>query len=198
MEVNAYDFQKNNKDEESQEQELDLEVEEIKEKTGLSLEKALLNSQQRFMNHIPDDVMQLFFDYLYQNENLLKKEFFEFKRKKVIKQRINNYYELFKQSDYTKNIENLATPTKESEAIIRHQENKLVRSIRKGALLKRINNYWNKLTAQYPTVFKYVVMEGDERGSRPVELSDLTKKLVGVNEEPSNVFYQEAESTHSN
>jgi hypothetical protein len=73
-----------------------------------------------------------------------------------------------------------------------------VRSIRKGALLKRINNYWNKLTAQYPTVFKYVVMEGDERGSRPVELSDLTKKLVGVNEEPSNVFYQEAESTHSN
>jgi len=51
---------------------------------------------------------------------LLKKEFFEFKRKKVIKQRINNYYELFKQSDYTKNIENLATPTKESEAIIRH------------------------------------------------------------------------------
>ncbi len=189
MEVNPYSLQKNDKNEESQEQELEVEVEEIKEKSGLSLEKALLISQQRFMHHIPDDVMQLFFDYLYQNENLLKKEFFEFKRKKVIKQRINNYYELFKQSDYTKNIENLATPTKESEAIIRHQENKLVRSIRKGALLKRINNYWNKLTAQYPTVFKYVVMEGDERGSRPVELSDLTKKLVGVNEEPNNVFY---------
>ena len=44
-----------------------------------------------------------------------------------------------------------------------------MRSIRKGALLKRINNYWNKLTAQYPTVFKYIFLEGNEKGPRAVE-----------------------------
>ncbi len=32
-------------------------------------------------------------------------------------------------------------------------------------------------------------MEIDDKGKRAVEVSDLTKKLVGVNEETNNVFY---------
>ena len=41
-------------------------------------------------------------------------------------------------------------------------------------------------------------MEGDEKNRWAVELSDLTKKLVGVNDDTNNVFYQEGESYHSN
>lgn len=41
-------------------------------------------------------------------------------------------------------------------------------------------------------------MEHDDKGRRAVEISDMTKKLVGVNEETNNVFYQEADSVHSN
>lgn len=32
-------------------------------------------------------------------------------------------------------------------------------------------------------------MEQDDKGLRAVELSDLTKKLVGLNDETNNVFY---------
>ena len=117
MEPKRFPQQQEIDQEVSDEQEQPLEGEEVPIKIGLSLERALLNSQSRFMNHIPNDVMQLLFECLYKNEPLLKKEFFEFKRKKVIKQRINNYYEMFKQSDYTKNIENLTTPDKGSEVI---------------------------------------------------------------------------------
>ena len=64
---------------------LEEEMEEIKEKTGLSLEKALINAQKRFLEEVPNEVMSLLFNSLYNKEDLLSKEYFEFKRKKVIK-----------------------------------------------------------------------------------------------------------------
>lgn len=60
----------------------------------------------------------------------------------MIKSRVKKYYELFQNSNYTENMELF---NKVEKPIIRKtsiKESKLVKKIRKSAIIKRLINFW--------------------------------------------------------
>ena len=89
---------------------------------------------------------------LYSKKNKPKR-ILEFRRKKVVKEELKRYYKLFEQQNDNppQEIIEIEMPTTKVIAC-KPQETRLIKKIRKSAIVRKLNNFWGSKTNQYPTV----------------------------------------------
>ena len=90
---------------------------------------------------------------------------------------------MFTNEKYNENIERLTTikkPVVQKNSI---KEGKLIKNIRKSAIVKKLLNFWKEDKSQYPTAFKKIRMISKGGKLCLLEITDLTKKQQGVNDD---------------
>ena len=73
-------------------------------------------------------------------------------------------------------------PPKEKTEPLAEEDSNSLKKIRKGAIVKRLQNFWRQSSQPYPLTFKYIQQEGKGKQSLLFEIQDLTKKQFGVEE----------------
>lgn len=112
---------------------------------------------------------------LFSKSGFHVKPILEFRRKKVIKAEDKKFLQLLKARNYTQDFKEEVDVAPKVVAIRPAEESQLIKKIRKSAILRKVQNFWEHKSLHYPVVFKKLQAAG-ESSEFWYELHDLTKE----------------------
>jgi hypothetical protein len=105
----------------------------------------------------------------------------EFRRKKVIKAEDKKFLQLLSAQNYTQDFKDELESQPKFSTARQNEESQLIKKIRKSAILRKVQNFWDHKSLHYPVVFKKLQKSRIGDTTCWFEFHDLTK--VQFNEE---------------
>ncbi len=134
-----------------------------------------LESVQSIDSPIKAKIPKKILSDLFAKSAMELKPILEFRRKKVIKAEDKKFLQLLKARNYTQDFKEEVDVAPRVVAIRPTEESQLIKKIRKSAILRKVQNFWEHKSLHYPVVFKKL-QAAEEGSSFWYELHDLTKE----------------------
>ncbi len=115
------------------------------------------------------------FDDVFAQMKMKSAPILEFRRKKVIKAEDKKFLQLLSAQNYSKDFKDELESQPKNQGVRQIEESQLIKKIRKSAILRKIQNFWDHKSPHYPVVFKKLQKLATEDRSQWYEFHDLTK-----------------------
>ena len=135
----------------------------------------LLESEFSLDSPIKAEIPKKIFRDLLSKSAFCEKRILEFRRKKVIKAEDKKFLQLLKARNYTQDFKEEVDVAPKIVAVRPSEESQLIKKIRKSAILRKVQNFWEHKSLHYPVVFKKL-QAAEEGLDCWYELHDLTKE----------------------
>ncbi len=138
-------------------------------------DKVILESQPEVESPIRAQIPRRILTDAKNRRPFSDKPVLEFRRKKVIRAEDKKVLQLLTAHNYTQDFTKEIPPPVKMDAAKFIEENIAIKKIRKSAILRKVQNFWDQKSVYYPTVFKKLQKAEDDPGYY-LELQDLTKE----------------------